>query len=494
MKKTTLSRILALFLMAVMLVSVLASCGGDKSGDDKPVETVEGDENNPNIAPVDYEGYEFTFICQPYTGQAYQTDYMVAEADTGNTLYDAVYRRNALLQEKYNITFSIMEVKDLREEVRMQMKGGTVEFDLIVGRALYLATLARENNLYDLNTIERFDMTKPYWDQNAAKELTMGGKLYFTNCDLNVQEVGFSVYFNKFLIEELKLESPYDLMDRNEWTIDKWAELCLSTEVAKDVDGDGVQSVTDRYGTLYEHHNGRMFFYGADLRATTNNEAGIPEVSIFKEDGKAVNVYNKVKEVFSSPTHSWDIDSMSSNDKGSYPDKWDYCRSLFCQDLYLFHYEGTNILHQFADMEHEFGILPFPKYDSNQKEYKTMYPRNCAMIAIPNMVENLERTANIIEDMNYYSSLVLKPAWYDTLLSRRYARDDESERSLDLILAGRVYDIGMYFDFGSINSALLSQDARTVNITRTYARLEKTIQKDIKAVYEDFIDAGNAQK
>jgi len=48
----------------------------------------------------------------------------------------------------------------------------------------------------------------------------------------------------------------------------------------------------------------------------------------------------------------------------------------------------------------------------------------------------------------------------------------------------------MYFDFRSINSALLSQDARTVNITRTYARLEKTIQKDIKAVYDSFIRAG----
>ena len=116
----------------------------------------------------------------------------------------------------------------------------------------------------------------------------------------------------------------------------------------------------------------------------------------------------------------------------------------------------------------------------------------CAMIAIPTVVENIERTANIVEDMNYYSSLILKPAWYDTLLSRRYARDDESERSLDLILAGRVYDLGMYFDFGGINSSLLSVDVRTTNLTRTYARLEKLINKDIQAVYEDFIKLSNS--
>ena len=152
----------------------------------------------------------------------------------------------------------------------------------------------------------------------------------------------------------------------------------------------------------------------------------------------------------------------------------------------MFHYEGTHIIHQFADMESEFGIVPFPKYDSNQSEYYSMYPYNCAMVAIPNVIEDLERTANIVEDMNYYSSIILKPAWYDTLLSRRYTRDDESEKSLDIILEGRVYDVGMYYDFGSICSGLLDKDVRTSNISTMYARLKKSIDADIKATYRDF--------
>ena len=108
------------------------------------------------------------------------------------------------------------------------------------------------------------------------------------------------------------------------------------------------------------------------------------------------------------------------------------------------------------------------------------------MVAIPNVVEDMERTANIIEDLNYYSSVILKPAWYDTLLQRRYVRDDESEKSLDIILEGRVYDVGMMYDFGGIGKQILSVDCRTSNISTMYARLKKAIDADIKATYRDF--------
>ena len=488
MKKTSLARLLALLLVAIMSVSFLAACGGDKGDDkggNKGDDKFEHTEEDPKIAATDYDEYEFTFICQPYMdSNAYSVNYMVSESETGDTLLDAVYRRNELLAEKYNITFAQMQVKDLVTTVRTQVMGGVTEFDMIVGSCGKLATLAKENLLLNLKSVDRFDMTKSYWDSNAAEQLLVGDKLYFTNCDLNVQEVAFVVYFNKQMIEDFELTSPYEYMANNTWTIDNWKNLTMS--VSKDVNGDGEMTETDIYGTLHEHHNARMFLYGAGVRATTNNEAGVPEVTLFKTD-KTVTVYEKCKEVFNS-INSWSVDDMNSGETHGYNDKYDYARSLFCQDLYLFHYEGTNIIHQFADMEHEFGIVPFPKYDANQAEYYSMYPFNCAMIAIPNSLtgEDLERTANIVEDLNYYSSIILKPKWYDTLLSRRYTRDDESEKSLDIILEGRVYDVGMYYDFGGIRKDILDQDSRRSNITQLYARKQKSIQAEINATYRDF--------
>lgn len=487
MKKTTLARLLALLLVAVMAISVLAACGGGGgAGKDKDEEKIDFEgkpELDPKIEAQDYDGYEFTFVCQPYMdSNAYSVNYMVSDGETQNVLLDAVYRRNELLKQKHNINFAQMKVTDLLTTVRTQVMGGTTEFDLIIGRCKDLATLARENLLLDLSSVERFDMTKEYWDRNAAEQLKIGDKLYFTNCDLNVQEVAFVVYFNKQMIEDDEnLTSPYEYMDKNEWTLDNWANLVMA--VTGDVNGDGEMTEFDKYGTLYEYHNGRMFLYGTGVRATTNDETGFPKVTLFDTD-KTVPVYEKCKQVFSSVS-SWSIDGMPNDETHGYNDKFDYARSLFCQDLYLFHYEGTNIIHQFADMESEFGLVPFPKFDSTQENYYSMYPINCAMVAIPNVNENLSRTANIVEDLNYYSNVLVKPAWYEQLLHRRYVRDDESEESLDIILEGRVYDVGMMYNFGGI-VGLLGADVRTSNISSSYARLKKAIEADIKVTYRDF--------
>ena len=69
-------------------------------------------------------------------------------------------------------------------------------------------------------------------------------------------------------------------------------------------------------------------------------------------------------------------------------------------------------------MEHEFGLLPFPKYDENQEKYMTQQPANYNLFALPSLIEDKERTFNIIEDMNYYSGLIVYPAWFDVLLAR----------------------------------------------------------------------------
>lgn len=489
MKKQTLTRLLSFLLVALMMVSVFAACGkkdnGDKPGGEVDIPTVDDGPKNPNIPKQDYDGYEFTIITQPFlAANAYSYDWMVSDGENSTTLMDAVYRRNAFVEDKHNIKIGVMKVSDIITSVRQQIMGGVVEFDMIISSCSFLASIARENLLLDLNTVERFALTESYWDKNAKEQLEIAGKLFFTNSAFLVQEVGFAVYFNKYLIDEYKLTSPYEYMKNNEWTIDNWAKLCMS--VSKDVNADGQLTPVDLHGTLVEHHNPRMFFYGAGCRATTNDDNGYPRLSVFDTD-KPVTIYEKCKEVFSS-SYATVIEDMPSKDTHGYADVWDYARSLFCQDLYLFHYEGTNIIHQFAEMEHEFGVVPFPKYDSNQKEYYTYYPLNCVMMAVPNIVENMDRTANIIEDLNYYSEVILKPAWFDTLLARRYVRDDESEESLRILLEGRVYDIGLYYNFGGyLRTGVLDIDCRKLNISTNFNRYKKAIEADIAKMHGNFL-------
>ena len=497
MKNRNLSKLAALLLALIMVLSVVVACGDSSEGkptsqtsdlDNKDYTIDDSDPEDPKIPPVDYGGYEFSFICQPYRDNtAYPVNYMVSEGEGESPLLDAVYRRNTLLEEKYNVTFNQIQTTDLTTSVRTQVLSGNTEFDVIVGSCRRLATFAREGLLLDLLSIDRFDMSKSYWDQNARDQLKIGDKLYFTNCDFNTQEIAFVVYFNKQVIKDYNLKSPYEYLENNEWTLDNWAELTKA--VSKDMNGDGRMGELDQFGTLYEHHNPRMFLYGIGVRVTTNDATGYPELTLMNDGDKVNTAYEKLKSVFSDKTISFDIvQNLSPDNTHGYADRFDYARSLFMQDLFLFHYEGTNILHQFSNMEHEFGIIPFPKYDSNQEGYYSVYPTNCSMVALPSCLsgDELERTATIFEDMNYYSKNMVKKYWYETIITRRYTRDEESQKYLDVIKDGRVYDLGLYYNFGSIFSNCIDVDCSGNNLSTSFARVKKAVEADIKVIYRDF--------
>jgi len=482
--KKALIRFLSSALLAIMILSIFSACSKKKEqdkGNIVPIDT--GTNEDPMIPSKDYGGIDFTFITK--RGTHYNTDYIYSEGENSEVLNDAVYRRNTLLKEKYNINIKQYDVTDLLGEARVQIQTGDPDFDAILANCTTLATLAREDFLYNLLDIERFDMTKSYWDQNASKELKMGNKLYFTNCALNIHTIGFIVIFNKQLVEDYSLTSPYEYMRNNEWTIDNWGKMVLS--VSKDINNDGAMTEFDQYGTLSEHHNMRMFLYASGVRGTVNDETGKPRISLMDNANKTVAIYEKVKEVLKNEDHCYCMVCSNVGTNG-YENKYNYLRYLFTQDLYMFHYSGSGNLPQLADMESEFGIVPFPKYEPAQETYKTMYQVNSNLFALPSSLggEELERTANIIEDMNYYSSFIVVPAWFDTLLARRYTRDNESEESLRILRDNCVFDLGMYYDFGGLRTTLLDVDFRTGNISRNFARLEKSINSSIDKVYAEF--------
>ncbi len=481
--KKTFSKILAIGLALIMLLSMLAACGEKDDRKNKDDGEIKGTAENPNLPAKDYEEYEFTFITNE--GMAYNTGYLISEGDEGNILDSSIARRNSILEEKYNIKICQLNVPEIISTVRAQVMGGLCEFDAILASCSNLATMAQENLLMNLLDIETFNWDKSYWDSNSKDQLMIGNKLFFVNCALNIHDVGFCVFFNKKLVEDFQLADPYELIKNDQWTIDNWAKMVTSVSV--DVNQDGHMTEFDKYGTLMEHHNPRMFFYASGLRATTNDETGYPQVTIMQNGDKTVNLYEKLKQVFTDTSHSYCMTCSNVNfDSSQYSHKWSYLRYLFTQDLYLFHYSSVGSIAEFAEMESEFGVIPFPKYDEHQDGYKTLYPANNNLLALPNIQKDLERTAVIIEDMNYISSFTVVPTWFETLLTRRYARDDESESSLYLLRDNCVYDVGLYYNFGNLSSGVLGVDPQQSNISRDYARLERSIKASIKSVYAEF--------
>ncbi len=482
--KSVLTKILALLLVCCFVLPMAVACNGGGTGDDTTAayetEIVAGNENDPKIPAVDYEGYEFTYLTAAPTSDPYYVEYIISEGESSDLIMDAVYRRNIVLEDKYNIKFAQTESTSAQAEVRAQVMSGTTAFDAIMLRGGYMANLAREKLLYNLNDLEWVDMTKPYWDQNTARDLAVGNALYFTNCDMNMK-LPYGLFFNKQMIEDNQLTSPYTYIDNNEWTIDNFGKLVKAISV--DANNDGVYDENDRYGSTFEHFNAVALLYSSGIRATTQDATGYPELTLMSD--KTVAAYEKIKDIFSDPTYSYCL-TCSTMDAHGFEHRWDYARYLFTQDYYMFHVTSPTAIDQFADMEHEFGIVPLPKYESSQEEYYSMQSWWTIMIGCPSTLKDPDRTGRILEDLNYYSSIIVTPKWFDEMLTRKYTRDDESEKYVQIIKDSAVYDMALYFDFGGIRTKILDVDPAKANISTNYAKLRKAIESDIDDTFNKF--------
>jgi len=484
MKKLSV-KLLALLLMAILAVSMFAACIVEEPEDKKPLvdDTPIDTREDPKLPAKDYGGYEFTFITQE--GSAYNINFLVSEGNSSEPLDDAIARRNALVEEKYNIKICQTRVTNIDTEVRTQMMGGNVEFDAIITKCQYLAAMAQENLLYDMLKFDLFNWDASYWDSNSKEQLTLGGKLYFANCALNIDTVGYVTYFNKKMIQDYGLTSPFEYMKNNEWTIENWAKLTKS--VSKDLDNDGVITYTDQVGSLAQHHLPRMMLYGAGVRATTLDENGYPRLSLMDDADKTVAIYDMVKDAITDPNYSYCITCSPVGENG-FQTKYHYLRYMFTQDHFLFNYVTDSCVKEFANMESEFGIIPYPKYDKNQETYMADYPYNNALFAFPSIMPDPDRTARIIEDMNYFSTYTTIPTWYDKLLESRYARCEDSAESLKILRGNAVYDLALFYNFNGLRSAVLDVDPAVGNIARNYEKFKKPAEIAIKKVVADLQD------
>jgi hypothetical protein len=97
----------------------------------------------------------------------------------------------------------------------------------------------------------------------------------------------------------------------------------------------------------------------------------------------------------------------------------------------------------------------------------------------------------ILEDLAAESKYTLQPAYYEINLLGKYARDDESQEMLDIILSNTAHDIGDVYNFGSFGGDAISYNGQNrksdyaADFDKVVGKMEKDIEKVIKA-YEKF--------
>jgi len=102
-----------------------------------------------------------------------------------------------------------------------------------------------------------FDSSDPKWPDGIEKYSTYKGHLYGFQ---SINTYASGLYFNKTLLEREGLHNPYDLVEKGEWTWEKFLEILNA--VTKDTNGDGVidqwgmVNVPNNLARIFIHSNG----------------------------------------------------------------------------------------------------------------------------------------------------------------------------------------------------------------------------------------------
>ena len=388
---------------------------------------VETEEPKPELPEKDYEGYTFRI----YNAQ----DYILSEGIDGEVLNDAIYKANETVCNDFNITFENIQGNSMDSAtITKSIASQDDAYDMINFHDCTTASLALEGMFLEINGLPYTDTSAPWWPQHIVNSLTVNDRMYYFSNYISYSPLygTNATFFNKKLIKDYNLESPYDITRSGEWTIDKIAEL--SKAVYADNNGSSKPDDGDTFGFIATNFPYRWLeSFGVEAYKKESDDATALSLDINNE--RTVSLVEKLHNwLYGGNNAIWaNFNEFSTKD-------WD----TFTQGNALFTFAPIGaIAPMLMDTNTDFGIVPMPKLDSAQSSY--MSGMNSTLLSVPITIADEERTGVIIEAMSYAGYKNILPAYIQDTLQGRYAPDLDSVDMLDLVYENQVMSFAYLF-------------------------------------------------
>ncbi|MCL2517033.1 MAG: hypothetical protein FWF15_00590 [Oscillospiraceae bacterium] len=466
----------SLLIVICMLFAIIACGASNESVNEtkSTAETTAAETADPNYSvfpKVNMEGREFIILMPDYfIGWQFNQ-----EAENGEPLNDAAYRRNTEIEDQFNITIRARGVTDdnCHKELLKLVQSGDDSVDLVLPHPTSgngYPPLITDGLLLEWSNLKYIDFSKPCWNLDMQKSLTIAGKLMYANGALSTANAAIIAWNKSFAHDLGRTEDLYKLALNGTWTMDKLIEY--TKDVYIDVNGDGKEDKFDIYGYM-ANSSEYSYLYSGGVKVARVNSEGRPELTFM--DDRLATIFDKVYTLvnnygsFKHPNvyESWDHFGTG----GALTTPWD---------------SGYSQL--FRPMEFDLGILPYPKLDEIQENYY-----NCTaggIVAVPINAKDIDNLSIIIQALMEGSYKYVRPTYIDTVLYNKCLRDDESRQIMEMIMDSLVYDIGFTFMVDKsltyiINSLILDKNSK--DFVSYYESRKDKIQKELDNLYEAVI-------
>ena len=513
MKNNNIFRFIALFLIIVLISGVFISCGeksntsgendnNAKSNDDSASDQSDTEDSEevkllPELPDVTYDGYTFTFLAHKEGASGWdwvgdEARELVAEMQDGKEVMnsepinDAVYQRNSVIKAKYGIEIAMTSDTGEPSTLKKTVNAGDDTYDAVLIFNNNVPGVVTGNLLMEVSDLPYIDLDKPWWDP-GVNSMSVVNKQYLLAGDLLIldNEATNAMIFNKDLMANLGMDLPYQSVKDGKWTFDKMIEMTKGAE--SDLNGDGKMSYEDdRFGFITFNDTLQALLVAGGGVLADKDKDDIPYMSF--AEPKSLSILEKAMDLMYT-TSNPSVFNVQSVSAGSGNVTWMKAYyDTFMEDRALFMWIRMRVVEAFRGMDSNFGILPMPKYDENQDNYRSLVnPYTGVMLGVPKTTGDPERTSIILEALSAESRYTLQPAYYDIVLNRKFARDEESSEMLDIIFNTQIYDIGGVYSFGSVFSDfcnLASKEDR--NVISYYEKKIGNMEKAIDKVVTQF--------
>ena len=446
-------RILAALLAALMLLGTLCACGEPMIPDngtdptDSGINTEQETELTDDLPDdLNYNDDEIVILSRYREGW---TSGEIAVPDlNGEPVNDAVYERNKSVEDRLHVKIvSVEEPGDsayiVTDKASLSVKSGTHEYDILAAACYVSVNESLNNTFADMRQSMYIDFDKPWWSQGYNEVIEYHGAQFsgLSSALLSQYRFAFVTMFNKDIFDDLRQPYLYDAVEDGSWTLDKQISLVPLFHVDN---GNGVQ---DEEGDIYgfvscDYVSTDPYWSSCMVEIIKKDENG--DYQFVFDSGKLHSVGDKVLRLFYETDGGTYDYKMETENTEQYRIRDMFARGgAAMATIRILEMENEAI----RSMKQEFGVVPMPKFDEAQTEYRTLLHDQFTVISILNTVkdERLDEVGAVLEAMSSTSYKTVRPAYYETTLRSKISRDPQSAKMFNIIVDNIYMDAGILY-------------------------------------------------
>lgn len=483
--KSTAALLLTLLILIPSFAACLSSDPSPGTAETSSVTETEAETTDGTIRDdlpdMNLDGRQFNFLLRQ------EVNYEFSVEQTGDIVNDAVYQRNLDISERFNLVINYIEKPGnwdnhatFRELITSSVMAGDGAFDIVTGQSNITTPLSAQKIYVDLADAKYINYNKPWWKDSYHENLAMFGRIYTVHGDFALTALVEScvIFFNQKLRENYNLDDPYEMVRAGTWDLDACTEYMK--DMPADLDGDGALAVEkDLFGFNGANNEVIPFFMSTGLSLVTEPVDGIRTFDGFPDE-RSIDVFERLKTL------------VTANQIIKIPAAYNSSQlTMFTENRLLMLGAVLKSVESLRDMEENFGIIPYPKYDEKQGEYRTRVIRRYTVGSIPITAADADLCTLLLEALGCEGYNSIRPTYYEVALKHKYVRDEGAEDILDIISGSAYFDFTdiYYSDLGAIVDFMSGYIlGNSDSVASAFESRRSGVTAQLEALYESYSD------